>query len=111
MTDTLTQAHKREAAIEAHLVERIAALGGIAYKFTSPARRSVPDRVVLLPKRDDPDSEFFHAPATIFVELKAPGCKPTPGQAREHERIRALGHRVEVLDSVEAVDAFVEGLR
>jgi hypothetical protein len=46
----------------------------------------------------------------IFVELKAPGKKPTPAQQRDHERRRAMGFRVEVLDSIEAVDEFVEGL-
>ena len=46
----------------------------------------------------------------IFVELKAPGKKPTPAQLRDHARRREMGFRVEVLDSIEAVDRFVEGL-
>lgn len=86
----------RESLIEAHLVRRIKALGGIADKFTSPGKRSVPDRLVTLPNG-----------VIIFVELKATGQKPTEKQARDHERRRALGCTVLVLDSKEAVnDAF-----
>lgn len=38
-----------EKTIEAALVKRVKALGGMAEKFTSPAKRSVPDRLVTLP--------------------------------------------------------------
>lgn len=95
----------RESQIEAHLRKRIEAIGGLCYKFVSPGRRHVPDRIVLW--SDDPG---YVPPKTIFVELKAPGEKPTPGQLREHGRLRGLGYRVEVLSSIEAVDRFVEGL-
>ncbi|WP_236871698.1 hypothetical protein [Burkholderia pseudomallei] len=85
-----------EKTIETYLVDRVRAAGGDAYKFSSPARVSVPDRIVIFP------------PARIyFVELKRPGGKPTRGQVREHERLRALGCDVRVIDSREAVDAFV----
>ncbi|MDN7658481.1 hypothetical protein [Burkholderia cenocepacia] len=82
--------------IETYLVATVRCAGGDAYKFSSPARVSVPDRIVIFP------------PARIyFVELKRPGNKPTKGQLREHERLRALGCDVRVIDSREAVDAFV----
>jgi len=77
-----------EKDVEAHLVEKVRAAGGKAYKFTSPQRRSVPDRLVLLP-----------GGRVVFVECKRPGAHPTDAQHREHERIRALGHQVVVLDS------------
>jgi hypothetical protein len=82
----------RESDIEAYLVARIKAQGGHAYKFTSPARRSVPDRLIVWP-----------GGRICFVECKAPGQRPTPAQAREHDRLRALGCIVHVVDSVEAV--------
>ncbi|WP_208452590.1 VRR-NUC domain-containing protein [Burkholderia gladioli] len=85
-----------EKTVEAYLVERVRALGGTAYKFTSPARASVPDRIVILP----PGRIFF-------VELKRPGGKLTRGQEREHEHLRRLGADVRMLDSREAVDAFL----
>jgi len=84
-----------ESAIERAFVARVKSLGGIAEKFTSPGRRSVPDRIVTLP-----------GGVIIFVELKRPGGKPTVAQLRNHERRRALGCDVRVIDSLEAVDAF-----
>ena len=85
-----------EKTIEVALVQRVKSLGGMAEKFTSPAKRSVPDRIVTLP-----DGRI------IFVECKAPGKKPTPAQQKDHERRRALGCEVLVIDSLEgAKNAF-----
>ncbi|HHP9706330.1 VRR-NUC domain-containing protein [Yersinia enterocolitica] len=81
-------AYIREDSIEDHLVKEVKKAGGIAYKFISPGRRSVPDRLVLLP-----------GGKVIFVECKAPGEKPTAAQLREHDKLRALGFTVRVLDS------------
>ena len=39
------------------------------------------------------------------VELKAPGKKPTPLQAKVHQSLKALGHDVYVVDSKEGVYA------
>ncbi|CDG20658.1 putative nuclease p44 [Xenorhabdus poinarii G6] len=78
----------REDVIEKHLVNEVKKAGGIAYKFVSPGRRGVPDRIVVLPNG-----------RVVFVECKAPGEKPRRDQLREHERLRALGQTVVVLDS------------
>lgn len=78
----------RESTIEKYLVAEVKKAGGIAYKFLSPGRRAVPDRLVLLPSG-----------RAVFVECKAPGEKPRPEQVREHKRLRALGFDVVVLDS------------
>lgn len=83
----------RERDIEAYLVKRVKEMGGISYKFTSPSKRSVPDRLVLMPKGH-----------LYFVECKAPGCKPTAAQHREHTRMRDLGFLVAVVDSMECVE-------
>lgn len=83
----------RESEIEAHLVKRVKERGGIAYKFTSLNRRSVPDRICAMPGN-----------VIIFCELKRPGEKPTEAQAREHQRLRDLGCKVLVLDTKQAVD-------
>lgn len=77
----------RESAVETALVEAVKDRGGIAYKFTSPNRPNVPDRLVLLP-----------GGRARFVECKAPGERPTPAQLREHQRLAALGFEVAVLD-------------
>lgn len=85
----------REDVIERHLVNEVKKAGGIAYKFVSPGRRAVPDRLVLLP-----------GGKIIFVECKAPGEKPRPDQLREHARLFALGHQVVVLDSKDLTGIF-----
>ncbi len=84
-----------EKTIEAALVKRVAALGGLCEKFVSPGRRSVPDRLVSLP-----------GGRIVFVELKAPGKKPTPLQERDHAKRRALGFEVLVIDDIEVARAF-----
>lgn len=84
----IQMAYERENLIEKHLVAEVKKAGGVAFKFVSPARRSVPDRIVLLP-----------GGRIVFVECKAPGKPPRPDQLREHERLRKLGFTVVVLDS------------
>lgn len=84
-----------EKDVESVLVKRVKALGGLCEKFTSPARRSVPDRIVTLP-----------GGKIIFVELKAPGKKPTKKQQLDHDRRRALGCKVVVIDNVDDANAF-----
>lgn len=83
----------RESVIEKHLTDRIKDLGGLAPKFKSPQRKNVPDRIVLMP-----------GASIEFVELKATGEEPNDGQLREHERLRALGFTVLVIDSKEEID-------
>lgn len=84
-----------EKTIESALVKRVKALGGMCEKFTSPSKRSVPDRIVTLP-----------GGRIIFVELKAPGKKPTPKQEFDHKRRREMGCDVRVIDNMGQVDVF-----
>ena len=84
-----------ERDIEGKLCARVKALGGTCEKFTSPGRRSVPDRLVILPGGQ-----------VIFVELKRPGQAPTPAQARDHQRRRDLGCDVRVISTEAQIDAF-----
>lgn len=83
----------RESDIEQYLCQQVALRNGIAYKFVSPNRVNVPDRVCLMPNG-----------CIIFIELKASGKKANDGQLREHNRIRNLGFTVNVCDSFESVD-------
>lgn len=111
------QKKTRERDIEAHLVKSVKALGGEVRKVQWIGRRGAPDRLVMLPKVVYPKwsgslkpgtvcwAETWSKPSkTIFVELKAPGEKPTTLQLREHERMRAMGQTVVVIDSIEGVD-------
>jgi hypothetical protein len=84
----------REKEIETHLRVEVNKLGGIAYKFSSPGRVNVPDRICIMPTGE-----------VIFVECKAPGKRPTKGQIREHQRLRQLKQMVFVVDSKGGVDA------
>jgi hypothetical protein len=84
-----------EKDIEKAFVYRVKCLGGMAEKFTSPNKRSVPDRIVTLPEG-----------RIIFVELKAPNKKPTELQERDHAKRRWLGCDVRVIDTIEGCNAF-----
>ena len=88
-----------ERDIEAYLVKRCKDIGALCDKFTSPQRRSVPDRLITFGGR------------VLFVELKATGKKPTEAQVRDHDRRRAAGAEVVWLDSKAGVDAVIVGLR
>lgn len=99
----------RESQIEAYLVKRVKALGGEVRKVQWIGRRGAPDRLVMLPSSwmGRRTSGFWDSPTTIWVELKAPGVKPEAHQLREHKRMRAMGQRVVVIDSIEGVDALL----
>lgn len=85
-----------ERTIETAFVRAVKTAGGLAYKFTSPAQRSVPDRLIVLRGQ------------TFFVEFKAPGRKPTPAQAREHKRIRDAGGVVYVIDHTSQIEMVLD---
>lgn len=82
----------RERDIERYLVKQVKAAGGEVRKVRWVGRNGAPDRIVMLPW------------LTAWVELKAPGAKAKAHQIREHERMRRVGQRVEVVDSLERVD-------
>lgn len=97
----------RESKVEAHLVECVEACGGACEKFKSPNRRNVPDRIVSWPENLGLEGAILELAECVFVECKATGEKPTPGQLRDHERRRKMGFRVYVVDSYESVDNFL----
>ena len=84
----------RESQIEQHLIKELKKLGIETRKVQWVGRDGAPDRLIL-------------AKGGIYVELKAPGKEPRENQLREHEKMRAVGIRVEVIDSLEGVDELV----
>lgn len=88
----------KERDIEKYLVNRVKELGGEVRKVKWIGRRGAPDRLVMLPMKS------LYTRTAIWVELKAPGVKPEAYQIREHERMRAMGQTVAVIDSIEGVD-------
>ena len=94
----------KESVIEKHLVKRVKALGGEVRKVQWIGRRGAPDRLVMLSYRRVNQNGFSEEGNATWVELKAPGVKAEPHQLREHERMRAMGQRVVVIDSIEGVE-------
>lgn len=88
----------RESSIERKLTEGIRRFDGLCLKFTSPGHRGVPDRIILLNGH------------LVFVELKAPGKKPTELQRVMINKMKFHGASVEVIDSLEAVDRLLKEL-
>ena len=86
----------KESTIEKHLVTQVKALGGMAYKFTSPAHRGVADRVVCLP-----DGQ------TWFVELKAPGGRLSELQKIFAEDMARMNQRYACLWNKEQVEEWL----
>ena len=100
----------RERDIEKHLVQRVKELGGEIRKVKWLGRRGAPDRVVMLPAVKGLTPPWW-VNTSIWVELKAPGVAPEPHQLREHKRMRAMGQRVVVIDSIEGVEALLVAAR
>lgn len=87
----------REKTIEGYLRDETRKNGGLSMKWVSPGNNGVPDRIVFLP-----------GGRVVFVELKAPGKKPTQLQKYQHERLRSLGQLVVIIDSKEKVDKLLQ---
>ena len=68
-------------------------------KLTSQYQRGLPDRLILTP-----------GGRVCFAEIKTTGKKPAALQRATHERLRALGYQVEVVDTTESLDNLMVGL-
>ena len=89
----------REASIEQAFVKGVKKAGGKAWKFVSPGRSGVPDRIVLLP-----------GGKVIFVELKTETGALTPRQIEVHNQLRALDFDVRTLYDDDATTNDVDGV-
>lgn len=79
-----------EKDIERKVCEYAKSSGVDHYKFSSPGRAAVCDRM------------FVSAHGHIwFCEFKREGQKPTPAQEREHARLRSRNVVVYVVDNVD----------
>lgn len=106
---------KLEEDVEAYLVKRVKEVGGLTRKVKWPGVEGAPDRLVMLPGVRSQVFSHYRPDRTIWVELKRPGGKAKfpkneheRKQHREHERMRKMGQRVEIIDSFEGVDELLE---
>jgi hypothetical protein len=70
----------KESDLERKVVAYCKKVFARTYKFTSPSHRGVPDRVIL------------GSSGILFLELKAPGKKPTALQNREMNLMNSYPH-------------------
>lgn len=95
----MTRRTLHEHWIEDDLAQRCALAGHLCLKFLSPGFPGVPDRIVL-----------SRQGRVTFVECKAPGQKPRRSQPAVLALLRALGYRVEVVDTHAQVDQLLRDL-
>ena len=83
----------RESEVERHFKWAVERLGGKTYKFTSPGRKGVADRIACLPDG-----------STWFVELKTKGGKLSELQKIFAAEVVALNQHYACLWNKEQVD-------
>lgn len=79
-----------EKEIEAKIGQYAKSKGCLYYKFTSPANRAVPDRMIITPNG-----------VVGFLEVKRKGERPTPLQDFELQRLKRLKANAAWCDSVD----------
>jgi hypothetical protein len=95
-------ANELEKAVEKYLREQMNEIGGLCYKWVSPGRKGVPDRICIFPP--------FAKGSTgtvFFIEVKRPGEEPSGPQKREMERLVEKGQLVAIIDSKKGVDQLI----
>ncbi len=86
-----------EKTIEGRVCDYAKSRGCLVYKFTSPQRAAVPDRLMITPTG-----------VVFFVEFKRAGKVPTVAQMREHVRLKNYNVQVFVVDSVNSGKAMID---
>jgi len=85
-----------ESKIEKELRLKVKAIGGKAYKFSSPGNNGLPDRIVL------------YKGQCYFVETKKTKEKLRPLQEAVKRQFLKLGFDIYKVDSVEKVGEFID---
>ena len=88
-----------EKYIERKLVEAVKGRGGMCIKLLCDQLIGLPDRLCLFPGHK-----------IAFVELKTTGQKPRKIQRFMHEKLRSLGFKVKVIDTVEDIPIFINNI-
>lgn len=113
----------RESYIERRIVAELKKRNAEAYKFVSPARRGVPDRIIfwglnnavshykkLRKLRNDKDAEkelrMLISMVIEFVEVKSEKGRLMPVQVREMRKLESLGFKVSVLKDLSDIEVW-----
>lgn len=88
-----------EKDVEHRLVELVKINNGMCIKLLCDQLTGLPDRMCLFPGHK-----------IIFVELKTTGRKPKRIQVYIHNKLKALGFRVEVIDTIKGVEDFISSI-
>lgn len=95
-----------EKDVEQHLIDRAEALGGTANKFTSPGRRGLMDRIVMLPI--PPEHQEIVARYIRFVEVKRPRKRARKLQDFWIRTFRGYGFWAGTVNTPSEVDQLIE---
>ena len=88
-----------EKVVERKLVELVKMNGGMCIKLLCDQLMGLPDRMCLFPGHK-----------MVFVELKTTGRKPKRIQTYMHNKLQALGFRVEVIDTIKGVEQLINNM-
>ena len=89
-----------EKDLERRLNREIKQMGGKSVKVYNPWDVGFPDRMLLMP-----------GGRVVFVELKSTGERPRAIQRVKHEKLRALGYEVRVIDNFVELKQFINEIQ
>lgn len=84
-----------ERAVERYLIKECEKRGWLCWKFVSPGRRGVPDRIVIRPG------------AVAFVEVKRKGGRVSPLQLRRIDELTRRGVAARVVKTKGDIDEMI----
>lgn len=84
-----------ERDVERYLIKECERRGWLCWKFVSPGRRGVPDRIVIRPG------------AVAFVEVKRKGGRVSPLQLRRIEELTRRGVAARVVEAKGEIDEMI----
>lgn len=85
-----------EKAVERHLTKEVERVGGWCIKLLTAYINGLPDRLCLFP-----------GGVAAFVETKSRGDKARKLQLKWINKLRGLGFKAEVIDTIEGIDDFI----
>ena len=89
-----------EKRLETRLKREAEHLGGMYLKFSPQGTNGMPDRLILFP-----------VDLLYFTEIKAPGKKLRPLQAKRKQQLERMGFKVYVIDSFKAIEDFIQEVK